>query len=285
MADLSDVENALALVVQAAVYPNGADAPSVLPSAAPCAIYRGWPNAAQLDADLRAGKVNVSIYAQPGVEKNTTRFPAEWKTLSVLTPKLTLTVVGRVVTVGGSIQATDIATIKLGVAKAYSVAVQANSTLASIASALAALVAVDFPAVAVGPAVTITTGALISVVVGFTGTSWIELRRQQKGFQVIVWASTPDQRDKVSALIDKAFAKVELSGFLTLADASAARLTYTMTRETDTPQKELLYRRDLFYMVEYPTTDTETDYSITSVVEAVKGGGSPPDAPPVIFIS
>lgn len=282
MADLADVENALVSTVVGALYPNGTSSPSAL--GVDCRVYRGWPLAASLDADLRAGKVNVSVYAQPGVEKNTTRFSAEWKTMTPANPLITLAVAGNAVTVGGSIQAGDIATIKIGGREAYSVAVQAGATLASIASALAALIAADYTVSAAGAVITITTGNVIAVAVGGQGTSWRELRRQQKGFQIIIWASTPAQRDQAAPLIDKAFARIELSGFLALTDGSAARLLYVMTRENDAPQKELLFRRDLFYSVEYPTIDTETDTSITTVVENVQGSGSPPDAPIVTVI-
>jgi hypothetical protein len=282
MADLSQVEDALVSVASTALYPNGTSSPSVI--GVDCRVYRGWPMAAALDADLRAGKLNVSVYAQPSVERNTTRFPTDWQTLTPAAPQITLSVSGQTVTVGGAIQTGDVATIKTGARKAYSVAVQANSTLAGIASSLAALIAVDIAASAVGAVVTVPGGGVLSVAIGGTGIVWRELRRQAKGFQVIVWASTPAQRDLASAAIDKAFALVEVAGFLALADGSAAHLTYVLSRETDAPQKELLYRRDLFYSVEYPTTDTQAATSITAIVENVKGGPVPPDAPAVTTI-
>src|ERR1035437_4725728 len=185
MADLSDVEAALCSVVSGVLYPTGTSHASAL--GVDCRVYRGWPNAASLDADLRAGKVNVSVYAQPNVERNTTRFPREWKTLSVQAPLITLSVASNVVTVGGSMQTLDVATIKLGHSKAYSVAGHSNPTTTTIATAWAALIAADFPASSSGPHITISTGAAIAVTVGGTGTSWMELRRQTKGFQVIVW--------------------------------------------------------------------------------------------------
>ena len=223
MADLADVEQALVSTAVAALYPTGTVNASVL--GVDCRVYRGWPLAASLDADLRAGKLNVSVYAQPNVERNTTRFPIEWKTMSVQAPLITLTLAGNVVTVGGTIQTGDVATIKIGHAKAYSVAVQSTSTLAGIATALAALVAVDFTASSVGAVITISTGAIIIVAVGGTGTGWKELRRQQKGFQVIVWASSPAQRDTATALIDLAFAKIEAGVGSILALADGQRLT------------------------------------------------------------
>ena len=48
MADQSDVEAALAGLIEAALYPGGAAAPSVLGRLV--RIYRGWPVAARLAA-------------------------------------------------------------------------------------------------------------------------------------------------------------------------------------------------------------------------------------------
>ena len=60
MADQSDVEIALVNVVAAALYPDGTDKFSV--PGPDCRIYRGWPNSAALDADLAAGKINVTVF-------------------------------------------------------------------------------------------------------------------------------------------------------------------------------------------------------------------------------
>ena len=64
MADQSDVEIALVSVVSAALYPNGTDEASV--PGPDCRIYRGWPNSAALDADLAAGKINVTVFPGGG---------------------------------------------------------------------------------------------------------------------------------------------------------------------------------------------------------------------------
>ena len=63
MADESDVETALVALSSAALYPNGANSPSV--PGPDCRIYRGWPNSAALDADLTAGRINVTVFAVP----------------------------------------------------------------------------------------------------------------------------------------------------------------------------------------------------------------------------
>ena len=55
---------ALVNVVSAALYPNGTSEASV--PGPDCRIYRGWPNSAALDADLAAGKINVTVFPGGG---------------------------------------------------------------------------------------------------------------------------------------------------------------------------------------------------------------------------
>jgi len=83
MADISEVLVVLAAQAAAAVYPNGTGQASV----ANCDIrvYPGWPNAAALDNDLLAGKVNISVYPTQS-EKNTTRYERRWQTQVRNTP-------------------------------------------------------------------------------------------------------------------------------------------------------------------------------------------------------
>src|SRR5579859_7929734 len=138
MADLVDVETELVTFITSALYPSGAS-PGAASAAGPvCKVYRGWPVPASLDADLKAGIVNVSIFAEPSGEKNTTRCQTDWQMMTAATPLVTLSVNQNVVTVGGSIQAGDFACIKVGLHNVYSVPVSGGSTLSSIAAALAA---------------------------------------------------------------------------------------------------------------------------------------------------
>ncbi|MFC6520131.1 hypothetical protein ACFQAT_10460 [Undibacterium arcticum] len=54
-----------------------------------------------------------------------------------------------------------------------------------------------------------------------------------------------------------------ITQFMTLVDQSTARMTYKSSPVSDEFQKDKLYRRDLFYTVEYATTQIETDTQIT----------------------
>jgi phage tail sheath gpL-like len=173
MADLTDVENALVALIAQAVYPNGTALPSV--AAIPVKVYAGWPAAAQLDADLRAGIANVSVFPTDS-EQNTTRYPKTWQTVAVNAPTLTLAVNAQSVTVGGAVSTPcNLALLVSG--KNYVYAVQATDTLTSIATALASLLAVDFPATtSVGAAINLPVSArIVAAKVGGSGTSMREL--------------------------------------------------------------------------------------------------------------
>ena len=261
MADLSDVGNALVALAAQAVYPNGTGQASVSGSAV--RLFPGWPNPQQLDADLKAGGAQVSVFPRPD-ERNTTRYSKDWQQLSVNAQTLTLTIAGQTVTVGGTIPPAgnphNVTVLANKVPYVY--AVQVSDTLTSIATALAALIAVGIPGTtSTGAVITLpNSGRINSVRVGITGTSIREIRRQERVFVLSVWADTPTHRDAIAQAVDVALAATQ---FLTLIDQSAARLIYKGSMVIDQFQKDKLYRRDLFYTVEYATTQTETDTQIT----------------------
>ena len=247
MADLADVESALVATIVVALYPNGPGSPSALPGAAAARAYRGWPNAAALDKDLAAGVVNVSVYTRDGMTRDTTRFPGTWTQASPPLATLSASVAGGIVTFSGSPGPHQLAGIRAR-GSAYSVVVPAGAGPAAAAAAVGALV----PGATVSGAAVSVPGApdLASGVVGY-GVGSRELRRQQQGFLIVLWAPTPDLRDAAASVVDAALAGTD---FLPLADGSSARLRYHSTYATDAPSKEKLWRRDLVYAAEYATT-------------------------------
>lgn len=261
MADISDVGAALVSMAAQAAYPNGTSQASVIN--APVRVYQGWPNPQQLDADLLVSACHVSVYPR-AEEKNTTRYPKDWVQVSVNTATLTASISGQTVVIGGAMPSpfTVHNIVVLVSGQSYVYAVQATDTLATIASALAALIVVGVPATsAVGSVITLPLTANITAArVGVTGTSIREVRRQERVFQITVWASTPAQRDTLGAAVDMALAVTE---FLTLADGFGARLIYRNSSLSDESQKAKIYRRDFQYSVEYATTQTATDTQIT----------------------
>ena len=263
MADVSDAANVLVAQAQAVLYPSGTAAPSV--AGVPIRIFVGWPVPHQLDADIAAGTVQVSVFPRDE-ERNTTRWPTDWKETARGTATLTLSAAGQVVTVGGTLPAAgnpqSLAVFVNGTAYAY--LVQAGDTLASIAAALAALIVVDVAGTAAsGAAITLPAAARVGDLrVGVSGSVVRTTRTQERLFQLTVWADTPAHRDAVAGPLDAALSDIPR---LSMPDGTLARLRYRGSPVTDKSQKANAYRRDLLYTVEYSTTQTATASEITAV--------------------
>ncbi len=252
MADVIDVQNALTGLIAAALYPNGTGQASV--SGGAIAVYAGWPPSnSGLDADLLAGKCHVTVFPK-GEERNTTRYSTDQQVIMPATPTLTATVAGQAVTIGGTVTVPQNVGLIIN-GKPYTYAVLVSDTLTTIAAALAALVVVDIAGTtSAGAVITVGgTGRIAAARVGASATVAAEVRRQERVFQITVWADTPTHRDVIGAALDVALAQVH---FLTLPDGFKARLVYKNSPVTDGLQKANLYRRDFNYSVEYATTVT-----------------------------
>jgi len=198
MADITEVGQALVAAIARAAYPGGTGQPSV--GGCPILIYQGWPNPQQLETDLRAGKVHVSVFPHPG-DKVTSVMLGDtgWEELS-------------------------------------------ND--------------------------------------GAQGISIREVRRQTRAFQITVWAGCFASRDPVAAAIDSALAVITR---LPLPEGTTAIMTYARSAQGDDQQKQGIYRRDLFYDVNYATVQTATHTTIREIgigigivrVAAAAGPASP----------
>lgn len=271
MADCSDVESVFVSTIAQVLYPNGTGNPSIV--TAPCKVYRGWPIPANLDTDLAAGAINVSVFPM-AVEQRTTRYPRTYQTLTKPTVGLTLTVSSDTITVGGT-PTSPLNAAALVNNKGYIYAVQSGDTLNSIATGLAALINADTSASSSGPVITIPAAKQLVARVGGVGTVIRETKRQKKGFQISFWCPNPTLRDQVVPPVDQALADID---FLTLPDGSSGWLRYERTVPSDRVEREGLYRRDLIYSVEFGTTETLSAAQI--VVELFNiSGGLDPDSP------
>lgn len=254
MADASDVEIAIAQVVSAALYPNGTSQPSAI--GAVCKVIRGWPVPADLDADLAAQHLVVSVFSPSGTERNTTRFPVDLVQLSVPTPTITATILGQTITFAGTIPIKQNIGVTLGDwSPAYLTVVypaMPTDTMTTIAAGLAALlVAQGITATSSGPMLTLPATSIASARVGVFGTVWQELKRQERCWMITLWCPTPAMRDVAAPIIDIALCKAEK---LLLSDGSGARMVYERGDSSDERQLLNIYRRDFLYRVEYGTT-------------------------------
>jgi hypothetical protein len=249
MADIADVEQAVADSVTAALYPQGAFHASAV--GALCRVYRGWPNAATLNADLSAGAVNVTVVSDNDSGRTTTRYLPRWH-YTPIQPGATMNVSGQTIAISGSPTVGDIVgAIVDGVP--YTCRVGANDSPAIVASNLELLIQADRPARARGPNILIPGARSIAVRVVCDSPASFETRRQEKDLRIICWCFAPDVRDAVAATVDAAIDQIE---FLHLQDQTQARIVYKNTVSYDQAQNALLYRRDLIYTVEYPTITT-----------------------------
>lgn len=262
MADITDVMDALVAVIAQTLYPNGTGEQSIVGT--PCSVFSGWPIPQQLDVDLAAGKVNISVWALPS-ERVTTRIDTDWRTLEVNDPTITATVNAQQITLSGMIATPqNVGAIVNG--KAYVYPVQGNDSLTTIATGLASLINADVPGTAsVGPVVTVPNNYPVKAArVGRNGQTIREVRRQERVFQISVWANSPEQR---KAFVDAIDPVLSMTPRITLADEYMAHLSYRNSNYVDKNEKMRAYRADLMYAVEYATTQTENNTVIITVQE------------------
>ena len=258
MPDLADVEAALAAAAARAVYPRGADkepAPGLA-----CRVYRGWPTAAALEADVAAGVAHLTVQAVPAGFRDVTRFGGEWQGAA---PPVTLsaTVDRETVTFAGDPAPGQVAGVRVdGVPRAYRV--REGDTPGVVAAVLAALIRAERPAELHGDGILLPGGLGIAARVVADGVGGTELRRQRAGFRVSAWCPDPASRDRVAGCVDVALAGtrfLDVGGWgcwLRLSGGSVL----------DANSVAGVWRRDLVYSVEYPTV---ADSSLPSMLFGV----------------
>jgi hypothetical protein len=272
MADVSDCEAAILSLLTQVAYPLGTAQPSAVLDAnnQPHAVqlYRGWPVPDQIDTDMSAGTVDVSIFPSK-VEQNVTRYGLDYEELLPFpAPTLTLTAADTTLTIGGTVNVPqNVAAIVNGMG--YSYGVQTGDTLASIATGLAALINVNTPATSSGPVISIPAAHSISPRIGVVGTAIQEVARQKRNVMISLWCPSPDLRDNAAKLFDPI---LKSTLFLNMPDGTKCRLIYVSSPVTDSVQKENIYRRDLIYSCEYGTTITTPAPTVTIEEINISGG-------------
>lgn len=280
MADESEVEDALCDFIVSVLYPGGTDglgasAPST--AGAPAKVQRGMPLSLDLEAMIAAGVIDIAVAARNGVERNTTRYDRDWFELQPPVRTITATVVGSTVTLGGTVSVPQNVAVRVGRAGLFIYQVQAGDTLSMIASGLAAgLAGIGIAATATGPSLTVSATDPVDARVGGYGIAAQELKRQDKSFQITLFAPSPELRDALSRLLDPALAELN---FLPLPDGTQGLVRYERTIVIDSSEKMSEYRRDLFYWVEFPTITTRPAPEVISFGINATGGHVPSAAP------
>jgi hypothetical protein len=246
--DIEAVRLALIADIKAALLPNGDGQPGI--SGTAIKVFSGWPGSASLNADLAINTTYVSVVPQ-GDGRNTTRYPVGQRVLVPAAPTLTVSVAAQLVTIGGTVSVPQNVGLLIN-GKSYVYAVLTGDTLATIATSLAALVAVDISGTtATGPVITVgSTGRIKTARVGASATMGSEVRRQERQVLITVWAPTPALRDQIGAALNIALAQIK---FLSLPYGYGGRLIWARDNQIDRTQKQTIYCWDFSYLVEYPT--------------------------------
>jgi hypothetical protein len=265
MASLTDVTKQLSAQIAAIVYPNGIGQPSA--SGIPVKVYPGWPVPNVLDDDLKAGVAHISVYPH-GKDRKTTRYLGRgWEILTSPVHTVVMTVAGAVVTLSGTVSKQNLLINLNGTHYVY--AMQVTDTLTTAATALASMIP---GASNVGPVITLTGAHNIFTRVGGFGTAFKETKRQEQVVQIIVWANSPEARAAVADQLDSVLSD---SNNIAFTDGSSGIITSAGSLMTDHLQKADLYRIDLFYSVDYATTQvlqaTEVIAPVLNIVNAQSG--------------
>ena len=203
------------------------------------------------------------------MEQNTSRFPQEWVTQTSVACSMTGTVSGRTITVGGTITAGHYLTVHVGNG-AYSYVALAGDTTASVAAALTALMAVNITASVVGSVITVPAVMNGRIVVrgAAPGTSVRELERSRQRFMITIWAANNAARAAAAKIARPALARIDS---FTLPDGFAGWLKYESSTDIDRSGKQNLSCRDIYYWVEYPTTEVAVSYPMTTFSGGIEG--------------
>jgi len=263
MADISDIETAMVSIIASSLclgdgYLAGSTVVSSLVGA-PCRVYRGWPIANVLDADLANGIATVSVFPAAGSTRHCPGHLLQWKQNPSVPPTLTVSVSGNVVTFGGAGGSNQVAGISFGSTispAAYAYRLTASDTPDSVAEELASQIP---NATFSGSSVTVPSSLNLQAVVAADQPEFLETRRQEQQITVIGWCPTPAIRDAVMSAVDAGFANMQdqwgrQTQQFGLPDGSDGFLRYVSSMTDDRAQKAKLWRRDLRYRVEYPTT-------------------------------
>jgi hypothetical protein len=282
---------ALVNLITATVYPAGSLLASVQAAGVSLVdIRRGWPLPTTLDIALASGKdVLVRVFPEAGMTRNTSRFTLQYRDLPTVAPTLTVSTSGPAVTFGGTGDASHVAGIMVGTpphGQAYAYRLQDGDGPIQVAVALATLIGGSTSAV--NGTVTVLTNLPVQGRVVNDQSAYLEVRRQDQGFRISVWSANNAARDAVASAIDQALANLlDVNGNPTMnlviaSDNSAAWVRYRSTYNLDHAEKAGLYRRDLCYMIEYPTSLIQAFPEVLFAIENVTINAIPP---PQAFIN
>lgn len=247
--------------------------------------YKGWPLPEDLDVSLTNRECHISIYPMPKGNKRTD-VPIN-SPLQTVDPDIQLTATisstqlqgadgtnpaTGTITFGGVSTDGTILLIKIGDFYVSLDSTKAD-TPATVAQNYADTINLDTDAStlvvasAVGPNLILTSltadpaNNAIEFWTRIGGTAVLvqKIREQQAYIQLHIWAYDNDSRELFSDALDTGLAE---TNFLIATDGTPIRLLFDHQEQTDAEIRSGIYRRGLYYMVQYDTTRTTEGYSV-----------------------
>lgn len=258
MADISDVEKALSRALRAEFFPDqSVRSDTLTPSAfmvdgqpVKLRITRGSPIPAKLDEHAGQGGCIITICAEPGVMRPTTRFPRQWKVARKVQTTMGVSVTGTTVSITGEATAGQYVAIGVG-GQGYTHVCQDGETAQQVAAGLADQIP---GAVADDASVVIATTAKVEALTGADTIMFREVARQVQAFRLDVWAPNDRLRDAVAAKVITVLGRLRT---LVLADGSKTTNPRLVGQWPDEfGQKVKIWRRWSRVEIEYATTET-----------------------------
>lgn len=280
MADLADVLDKIRDEAAAALTAAGLVQPGAVSGG--IRIYRGWPGEA-LDADLSKKIAHVTIYPRAGVANVMDGSIQDWEENPRPSPGMTVTVADQTVTFSGTSTRTGSIAAVVATYRGWTLALTQGQTAASVASAFhAALSADGVPATVEGAVLTLPDAFRLRAGVYASGTERKEIRRQEQGVLLSIWAPSAVLRDLFARILDLHFAGETGSISFPMPDGSQATVRYAGTVFDDAGQLHPLYRRDIALLAAYSTTKTRELPPVAVAEGTLKT--IPPGAQPVRVI-
>ncbi len=281
MPTLGQVRDQLVAMATAVVYPNGTSQSSV--TGKTVTLMGGWPEPADVDAAMKAGASIVNVYPVPGATGNAEQLFEPPQTISLGTVGLAISVTQPgSITLTGTPNIGEYVLVSIDHEIGFAYTAVANDTAATVATALATLIATKY-------AGTSASNGTIAVV----GSHWVEcgnaspavtgqmLWRQKQRFQIVIISPNDTDRNTLEAAIDPMF-KSSLRLTFT-ADSSQGIIVFNTVTDDDLSEKMGEFRRNLFYSVTYSTNTQYPGYPVISVVtETIPSIYGYPALPPFI---
>ncbi len=233
-------------------------APGAADLTLPAKVYRGYPQVTWENTELAAGRVGIAVNNVPRMNRSTTRFQPFYTYPASNSPTLQVNVSSGTAAFSGTAAAGQVVGLTVGDI-AYAYRASNSDTPPSVAAALAA----EIPG-ATSSGATLNVSGIVSGVVVCDQIAILHTGQHEQMVEIscLVPPVGPEGGGLARAAVARAIAGLKtrltaagtLDHFITLADGSVAKLTFSNETQDDTPRNQSVWRYWGYFLVEYDET-------------------------------